>query len=53
MSTADLEQTMIYLRGSTRAFRCEDCGGNVFTVVATKPRRYRCNGCQRMYVSEP
>jgi DNA-directed RNA polymerase subunit RPC12/RpoP len=42
---------MVRLPGSARAFRCEDCGANVFTETA--PMRFACNGCGARYTGEP
>lgn len=38
---------MIYVAGSARSFRCEECGANVFTRHAG--HRFECNGCSAMY----
>lgn len=47
MATGD---TMIYVDGSTRAFRCE-CGANVFkkTGETAYVVKYTCNGCGARY----
>lgn len=51
-------QSMLYLSGSKRAFRCDNsdgrhaCGGNVFTRHAENSLRYRCNSCGATYAGE-
>lgn len=43
---------MLYIGGSKRSVRCEECGANVFTPHATDKRRYKCNGCGATYTVE-
>ncbi len=48
----DQKSCMLYVKGvSDKAYRCSDCGANVFTRLDDRtPRVYRCNGCGAEYV---
>jgi hypothetical protein len=55
MSTAThpTGDTMLYVDGSAKAFRC-DCGANVFkkTAETESTVSYECNGCGGRYEGE-
>lgn len=39
--------TMLYVGGSETAFRCPECGANVFRKISQTD--YECNGCHTVY----
>lgn len=44
---AQEKSVMLYVGESKTAFRCEECGANVFTKISDGS--YRCNGCGTEY----
>ncbi len=49
MTTSDAN-VMVYVKGAKYAFKCEDCGSNVFHKVQTeRGERFECNGCPALY----
>lgn len=45
--TWEIKDTMIYLDGNQRSFKC-DCGCNVFRK-AENLNKYKCNSCEAIY----
>lgn len=45
------KDTMLYIDGSKTAYRCEECGSNVFKRSATGDHA-KCNGCHAVYEIE-
>lgn len=42
-----MKNKMLYLKGVSKAYCCDDCGCNVFNKIADD--KYKCNGCGATY----
>ena len=45
-----MRNKILYLKGDSNAYRCDDCGCNVFNKITDD--KYKCNGCGATYLAE-
>ena len=45
-----MRNKILYLSGDSNAYRCDDCGCNVFNKITDD--KYKCNGCGATYLTE-
>ena len=45
-----MRDKMLYLKGDSKAYCCDDCGCNVFNKITDD--KYKCTGCGETYLTE-